>query len=158
MSVLTQDLRYALRTFLNSPGSTLVAIIVLSLGIGATAAIFSVTNSILFRALPYKGSERLVFVWENKLSKAMRQQPLSPADYKDFRTGNQVFDEIGAIHYQSSVLTQGALPERIESAAVSPSVFEILDLQPALGRSFAPDEDQPNKDRVAILSAGLWQR
>jgi putative ABC transport system permease protein len=158
MSVLTQDLRYALRTFLNSPGSTAVAIIVLSLGIGATAAIFSVTNSILFRALPYKGSERLVFVWENKLSKAMRQQPLSPADYKDFRTGNQVFDEIGAIHYQSSVLTRGELPERIESAAVSPSVFEILDLQPALGRSFAPDEDQPNKDRVAILSAGLWQR
>ncbi len=71
MSALTQDLRYALRTFLNSPGSTAVAILVLSLGIGANAAIFSVTSAVLFRALPYKDSGSLVFVWESNPSKAM---------------------------------------------------------------------------------------
>jgi putative ABC transport system permease protein len=158
MSALTQDLRYALRTFLNSPGSTVVAIVVLSLGIGASVAIFSVTNAILFRSLPYKDPERVVFVWENKLSKAMRQESLSPADFKDFQTRNQVFDRMGAIRSQSSVLTGGELPERIETAAVSPGVFEILGMEPVLGRSFASDEDQPDKNHVAILSAGLWQR
>jgi putative ABC transport system permease protein len=158
MSALKQDLRYALRTFLNSPASTAVAIIVLSLGIGANAAIFSVTSAVLFRELPYKDSGSLVFVWENNLSKALRQQPLSPADFKDFLTRNQTLDGMGAIRTQSSVLTGGELPERIETAAVSPGIFEILGMKPALGRSFAPDEDQPNKNRVAILSTGLWQR
>ncbi len=158
MSALTQDLRYALRTFLKTPGSTAVAIVVLSLGIGANAAIFSVTNAVLFRGLPYKDPEHLVFVWDNKLSKAMREQQLSPADFKDFQSGNQVFDRIGAIRSQSSVLTGGEVPERIETAAVSPSVFEMLGMAPSLGRSFALDEDQPDKNHVAILSAGLWER
>jgi putative ABC transport system permease protein len=158
MSALTQDLRYALRTFRNSPGSTAVAIVVLSLGIGANAAIFSITNASLFRTPPYKNPEQLVFVWENQASKAIRQHPLTAADYQDFRTLNQAFDRMGAIRSQSSVLIEGDAPERIETAAVSPSVFEILGMEPALGRSLTPEEDQPDKDQVAILSAGLWQR
>src|ERR1700685_2993354 len=124
MSVLTQDLRYALRTLLNSPGSTAVAIVVLSLGIGANAAIFSVASATLFRSLPYRDADHLVFVWENKLSKGMREQPLSSADFTDFRALNQGLNETGAIRSQSSVLTGGELPEQIETAAVSPSVFE----------------------------------
>jgi putative ABC transport system permease protein len=155
MNALAQDLRYALRTFLSSPGSTLVAIIVLSLGIGANAAIFSVTNAVLFRALPYKNPERLVFVWEDKQAEVSRP---SAADYQDFRNLNQSLEQIGAVRSQSSVLLGGETPERIESAAVSPSVFELLGMQPALGRSFAPGEDQPGKNQVVVLSAGLWQR
>jgi putative ABC transport system permease protein len=158
MSELTQDLRYALRTFSNSPGSTAVAIVILSLGIGANAAIFSVMSAVLLRALPYKNPERLVFVWENQLSKGLRQQSVSAADFKDFLSRNQALDEMGAIRSQSSVVTGGEVPERIETAAVSPSVFEILGMQPALGRSFASDEDQPDKNHVAILSTGLWER
>ena len=158
MSVLTQDLRYALRTFLNSPGSTAVAILVLSLGIGANAAIFSVTSAVLFRALPYKDAGRLVFLWENNVSRDLRLWRLSAADYREFHDQNQVFDQMAALRYQPSALTIGDLPERVESAAVSPSVFDMLGMKPALGRSFASDEDQPDKNRVAILSAGLWQR
>jgi putative ABC transport system permease protein len=158
MSTLTHDLRYALRTFLNSPGSTAVAIVVLSLGIGANAAIFSVTSAVLFRALPYRDLDRLVVVWENKLSKGTLVKELSPADYKDFKNLNQVADQMGAMRFQSSVLAGGEIPERIETAAVSPSLFEILGMEPALGRSFGSDEDRPDKDHVAILSAGLWQR
>jgi putative ABC transport system permease protein len=158
MSALTQDLRYALRTFSNAPGSTAVALVVLSLGIGVNAAIFSVTSAVLFRTLPYKDPEHVVFLWENNLSKALRLWRLSPADYKEFQTLNRTFDQVGAIRSQSSVLTGGELPERIETAAVSPSVFEILGMAPALGRSFASDEDQPDKNQVALLSAGLWQR
>lgn len=158
MSALWQDLRYAFRTLLNSLASSAVAILVLSLGIGANAAIFSVTNAILFRALPYKDSEHAVFAWESEPSKGIRRWRVSPADYRDFRSEIKAVDQMGAFHSQSSVLTEGELPERIETAAVSPSVLEILGMQPILGRSFTPDEDQPEKNRVAVLSAGLWQR
>lgn len=158
MSALTQDLRYALRTFLNSPGSTAVAILVLSLGIGANAAIFSVTSAVLFRALPYKDSGSLVFVWESNPSKNVGLWRLSAADYREFYTRNQALGRMAAMRFQSSALTVGEMPERIESAAVSPSIFEILGVKPALGRIFAPDEDQADRNREVILSAGLWQR
>jgi hypothetical protein len=126
MSALTQDLRYALRTFLNSPGSTAIAIAVLSLGIGANAAIFSVTSAVLFRALPYKDSGNLVFVWESNPSKNVGLWRLSAADYREFQTQNQVFAQMAAMRFQSSVLTGGEIPERIETAAVSPEIFNIL--------------------------------
>jgi len=158
MSATTQDLRYALRTFLKTPGSTAIAIVVLSLGIGANAAIFSVSGAVLFRSLPYEDPDHLVGVWENNASKAIQQWRLSPADYAEFLTRNQAFAGMGAFRSQSSVLTGGEVPERIETAAVSPSVFAILGMKPALGRSFAPDEDRPDKKQVAILSAGLWLR
>jgi putative ABC transport system permease protein len=158
MSALTQDLWYALRTFWNNPGSTAVAIVVLSLGIGANAAIFSVTSATLFRTLPYKDPEHLVCIWENKLSKGMRQQQLSPLDFRDLRASTRGLDEAGAIRSQSLVLVGGDTPVRIETAAVSANVFDLLGMRPALGRSFTADEDQPAKNHVAILSAGLWER
>ena len=120
MDALTQDLRYALRTFLKSPGSTAIAIVVLSLGIGANAAIFSVTSAILFRTLPYKDPGDLVFVWENNSLTPVGPLRLSAADYQDFQTQNQALDEMGAMRFQSSVLSVGETPERIETAAVSP--------------------------------------
>src|SRR5271165_1539521 len=158
MTSFTQDLRYALRTFSNTPGSTAIAIIVLSLGIGATSAIFSVAGAVLFRSLPYKDPDQLLGVWENNPSKAIRQWRLSPADYREYLSSSHAFQGMGAFRSQSSVLTGGEVPERVETAAVSPSVFAILGMQPALGRSFAPDEEQADKNQVAILSAGLWQR
>jgi putative ABC transport system permease protein len=158
MSALTQDLRYALRTFSKTPGSTAVAIVVLSLGIGANAAIFSVTSSVLFRTLPYKDSRNLVFVWENNASIAVGPWRLSAPDFKEFRTQSKALDQMAALLFQSSSLRVGELPERIETAAVSPGAFQILGMDPVLGRSFSSDEDQPDKSHVAILSAGLWQR
>lgn len=158
MSSLTQDLRYGLRTLANNPGSTAAAIAVLSLGIGANVAIFSVTNAVLFRSLPYQDPGRLVFLWGNKVSKGMQQESISPADYKDFQNGSQALDGMGAIREQSSVLIEKDTPERIETAAVSPNTFHLLGLRPILGRSFSADEDQPGKNHVVILSAGLWER
>jgi putative ABC transport system permease protein len=88
----------------------------------------------------------------------MRQELVSPADLKDFQARNQSFDRIGAIRSQSAVLTEGPIPERVEIAAVSPEVLQMLAMKPALGRTFASDEGQSGRDRVAILSSGLWQR
>ena len=86
----------------NSPGATAVAIVVLSLGIGANAAIFSVTNAVLFRPLPYKDSGSLVFLWESNVAKAVGLWRLSAADYREYRTQNQVLDQMGAMRFQSS--------------------------------------------------------
>ena len=158
MSAVWQDLRYALRIFSNSPGPTIVAIVVLGLGIGVNAAIFSVTSAILLRALPYKDPGRVVFVWETKLSKGMREQRLSPLDLRDLESRNHVFDQMGAIRSESAALIGRESPERVEIAEVSPAVFDLLGMQPVSGRGFAPDEDQAGKNRVVILSAGLWQR
>lgn len=158
MSPLWQDFRYSLRTFSKDRLSTATVIIVLALGMGANAAIFSVTNAILFRTLPYENSDRLVFVWENNRPKGISQVPLSALDYRDFLAGNHVFQTMGAVLSRSSVLLTGETPERIETAAISPSVFQMLGMKPALGRSFASDEDQPDKNHVAVLSSGLWER
>src|SRR5208282_2231068 len=103
-------------------------------------------------------SGSLVFLWETNVPKDSDLWHLSAADYREYQTRNQVFEQIGAMRFQSSDLTAGELPERIESAAVSPVVFDILGMQPGLGRSFSSDEDQLDKSRVVILSAGLWQR
>jgi len=158
MQYLIQDIRYGLRTSLRTPGAAAVALVALSLGIGANSAVFSVVNAVLIRPLPYKDPARLVVVWENKLSKGMRQEPVSAADYRDFQEQNQVFEQIGAFQTQSSVLTGRELPERVEAAVVSPSIFQLLGMKPALGRSFANDEDQPAKNSVLILSDSLWRR
>ena len=158
MRDVIQDIRYGLRALLGMPGAAGVAVFALALGIGANSAVFSVINAVLIRPLPYRDPASLVVVWENKLSKNMRQQPVSAADYRDLREQNQVFERIGAFEPQSAVLTGSGLPERVEAAEVSPGIFEILGMSPALGRSFAYDEDQPAKNSVAILSDGLWQR
>jgi putative ABC transport system permease protein len=158
MSWLAQDLQYGLRSLRRSPSSTAISILALGLGIGANSAVFSVVNAVLIRPLDYKDPTRLVILWETKLSQRIYQEATSPGDYKDFVERNKVFDGIGAIRAQPAVLTGGEMPERVATARVSPSVFELLGMHPSSGRSFAPDEDQPGKNQVAILSAGLWRR
>ena len=158
MSNFIKDLRYGVRMLIKSPGSTLVAVLALALGIGANSAIFSVVNAILLRPLPYKDSDRLVVVWESKPNKNIAQDQVSPPDYRDWVQQNRVFDQIAALRTQPSVLTDRQLPERIETALISPSAFEMLGVQAALGRVFFRDEERLGKNHVALLSHGLWQR
>jgi len=158
MRELAQDLRYGLRSFFRTPVSTAVALIALALGIGANSAIFNVINAVLIRPLPYKDASNLFVVWTNQLSKGMRKQYVSPLDYRDFLERNTVFDRIGAFRVQPSVLTGHELPERVETASASPGLFQVLGASAMYGRWFAPDEDQPSKNSVAILSEGFWRR
>jgi putative ABC transport system permease protein len=158
MQALIRDLRYGLRMLAKSPGATLVAVIALAFGIGANSAIFSVVNSVLLRPLHYKDPERLVVIWETKLSKGILREQVSPPDYRDWVEQSRAFDQIAALRSQPSVLTGGALPERVETALISPSAFELLGVKAAQGRTFFPEEAQPGHNRVAVLSYGLWQR
>ena len=97
MNALIKDLRYGLRVLTKSPGSTLVAVAALGLGIGANSAIFSVVNAVLLRPLQYKDPEHLVVVWETKLNKGIQQEYVSPPDYRDWKEQNRVFDQIAAL-------------------------------------------------------------
>jgi putative ABC transport system permease protein len=157
MAALTNDVQYGVRVMLKSPGSTLVALVALSFGIGANSAIFSVVNGVLLRPLPYKDSDRLMVVRETKPSRGIKQELVSPAEYRSWAEQNRVFDRIAAFRAEPRVLTGGELPERLETILISPAAFEMLGVKPALGRSFSPEENQPGKSLVAVLSYGLWQ-
>ncbi len=158
MNSLFQDVSYGFRTLLKSPGSTLVAVVALALGIGANTAIFSVVNAVLLRPLPYHDPEHLVVVWITKLNKGILQEYVSPPDYRDWVQQNRVFDKMAALKTQPSVVTGGQLPERVETALVSASTFELLGVKAAMGRTFFSNEDQAGQNHVAVLSHGLWQR
>jgi len=158
MGSLTNDVRYGVRMLFRSPASSVVSIVALAVGIGANTSIFSVVNGVLLRPLAYKDSDRLVVVWETKLSKGITHEQVSPPDYRDWVEQNRVFDQIAAWRSEPQVLTGGQVPERIETARISPAAFELLGVKPALGRIFSTEEGHPGRNQVALLSYGLWQR
>src|SRR5262245_9427671 len=158
MRTLLRDLRYGLRMQLGAPGFTLVAVITLSLGIGANAAIFSVINSVLLRPLPYPQPEQLVWIWGTNPSADIKQEAASLPDFVDWKQQGQSFRAMGGFTNFSPILTGDGDPERLTGAVVTDGFFATLGVSPQLGRSFTPDEDRPGAQRVVVLSHGLWQR
>ncbi|MCI0387434.1 MAG: ABC transporter permease [Acidobacteria bacterium] len=156
MQNLIQDLRYGLRMLLKKPGFTLIAIITLALGIGANTAIFSVVNSVLLRPLPYPESDRLVYLNESGLQ--MRGMSISYPNFTDWRAQNQVFEKLGVFNRNSYNLTGSGEAERIVTGQMSADLFSALRVNPALGRIYTNEEDQPGGPPVVVLSYGLWQR
>ncbi|MGA9770149.1 MAG: ABC transporter permease [Blastocatellia bacterium] len=162
METLFQDLRYGVRTLLKNPGFTAIAVIALALGIGANTVIFSVVDSVLLRPLPFKDSDRLVMLWETNLQQSDQQgrnaQATGIANFTDWSSQNQVFEEMAAYFNWTYNLTGVDEPERLEAAVVTGSFFDVLKAQSSLGRRIVPDDDQPGKDNVVVLSHGIWQR
>ncbi len=159
MQAFWQDLRYGLRMLYQNRGFTSVALLALALGIGANSAIFSVVNSVLLRPLPYRDPQRLIVIWENYQQRGGPEREwASPADFRDFRDQAQSFEHIAALLGWGPTLTGQDEPEDLQGAAVSHDTFAMLGVEPALGRSFRPDEDQAGAERVAVLSHNLWQR
>jgi putative ABC transport system permease protein len=154
--VLRQDLRYTARTLARAPGFTAVAILVLALGIGANTAVFSVTDYVLIRPLPFPSPDRLVSLWETL--PGYRHMELSPANYRDWKRMNIVFEDLAAIATQQvNLIGQGA-PERLKAANVTGNLFTVLGVQPLLGRSITPADDRESAPLTVVLSYGLWQR
>jgi putative ABC transport system permease protein len=153
-----QDLRYGARMLLHKPGFTLVALIALALGIGATTAIFSIVNGILLRSLPYRNPDRIVMVWVDNHRVGLDQDWHSYPNYVDYRDQNQVFEQMAAFNDRSFNLTGSADPERVLGMWATASLFQVLGVEPSLGRSFTVEEEEPGKDLVVVISHGLWQR
>ena len=158
MDFMIKEIRYGLRSLMKRPAATLIALVTLALGIGVNTAIFSAVDSVLLRPLPFKEPERLVSIWEQTLRMGIVRNEVAPANFGDLRTQNQSFEAIGAYGPQDINLTGDGEPERISAQLVSANVFSILGVQPALGRTFLTNEDQPGQHRVVVLSDALWQR
>ena len=135
---------------------TAIIVVVLALGIGANTAIFSVVNAALLRPLPYADPDKLVRLSED--SPQVPQMSISYPNFLDWREQNKVFSGIAAMQFRSLNLTGKDEPERLAGRAVSAELFDVLGVKPALGRSFAPEEDRPGASPVCIISNGLWQR
>jgi len=156
MDSFIQDFRYSIRNLFKSPGFAVASILTLAIGIGATTAIFSVVDAVLVKRLPYKEPERIVAIWEKTPSGV--KNPVSSAEFVDWKTQNQVFDYITAIDSAMFNLSEKNDPEQVLGILGSAGLFQVLGINPSLGRGFSPEEENPGRDKVVVLSHGLWQR
>jgi len=155
------DIRYAFRMLLKRPGFTVIVVLTLALGIGANTTIFSAIDAVLINPLPYKDPERLVVIWEtNKhLGPEMwDRNEVAMGNFLDWRSRNQVFDQLGALFDTDMNLTGAGEPQRIKSYVVTTNFFQVLGVQPMLGRAFLPEEEKPGAPFTVILGHDLWQR
>ncbi len=157
MDTLLQNIRYGLRLFRRSPGFTAIALIILALGIGATTAMFSVVNGVLFRPLPYAAPGKLALLKERIPRIAPEPFPLPAPDVLTFSRENRTFTGVAGYEEMNLDLTGEGSPERIGAARVNWNLFSILGVSPLLGRTFSQDEDQPGR-YAAVLSYRLWQQ
>src|SRR6185295_118611 len=158
MDSLLQDIRYALRMWARTPAFTTVAILALAIGIGANTAIFTIVNAVLIERLPFRDPDRLVVVWEESARRPGRQNTISPANFLQWQERSDVFEQMASFYESRANLTGQASPEEVAAQNVTPNFFATLGVAPILGRSFLPEEGPDGRDRVVILSHGLWQR
>jgi putative ABC transport system permease protein len=159
--MLLQDSRYALRMLAKQPAFTFIVVITFALGIGANTAVFSVLNAVMLRPLPFHEPQNLVALGEydtrEKADPGTEINSISYLDYVDWRDRNEVFERVAVYTNQSvSTFTDGNQATHVQGEAVSADLFPLLGVQPALGRTFLPNEDEPG-NHVVILSHQLWQ-
>jgi putative ABC transport system permease protein len=150
-----RDLRYSLRTLRRSLGFALTAILSLALGIGASLSIFTVSDNLLLRPLPYRDPSRLMMVWEQ--APRMEHNVVSPGNYLDWKSQNDVFEAMAAFREGPSVLADGERIEEFQKQLVTADLFPLLGVQPIRGRLFTAAEDRPASDTVLLISYRLWQ-
>jgi putative ABC transport system permease protein len=156
MQTLLQDLRHAVRSLWKSPGFAIVATVTLAIGIGANTAIFSIIETVLLRPLPYRNPEQLLRLYETE--SAPGQYPFAGPDFIDWKTQNGTFQDMALFSWPQDMNLSGkGQPEHVVALPTEANFFSLLGVTPLLGRTFAPGEDQPGKDQVAVLSYGLWK-
>ena len=163
LEALARDVRYGLRTLRRTPGFTMLAVLVIALGIGANVALFTVVRSVLLKPLPYRDPDRLVLMYEAEPDRP-HDRPWLPADAGSFFEWQRAAQSMAQMAMVSpfqgyNVSSEGSkLPEVIDAAWCSGNFFSLLGVQPMLGRGFAADDDRPGAPATAILSASFWQR
>jgi predicted permease len=158
MAAFMQDVRYAVRTLRRSAGVTLVIVASLAIGIGANTAIFSVVNALLLEPLPYPEPDRLAVLWLRSPGINIPQDWPSPGQYIDIRSENRSFEEMSISQGRSGTLLGLDQPQRVEALLTSSTLFHLLGAKPLHGRLLLPEEDQPGRAPVVILSHGFWKR
>ena len=185
MQMFARDVAFAARTLRKNPAFALTAIVTLALGIGATTAIFSVVNAVLLRSLPYENPDRLTLIWGELRTRQVYDWPFAPGDLKDLMDQATLFDGIAAVRTNPAPLVvEGAPPQQIQLANVTPNVFNVLGVTTVLGRGFTEDDGRPQPrppqqpdgvvggpagaapagpppqrlPQIAVLSDGFWRR
>jgi len=157
MDTLRQDIRYAARKLIRTPGFTLIAVVTLALAIGATTAVFSIVNGVLLKPLPFRDADQVVVVGSTNLEGKL--QAMSAPDFIDYRDRTHSFVGMAAVQAGNSanLSVAGAAPVRLNSAAVGARFFELLGVPMRLGRGFLVNEDATGAERVAVISEKLWR-
>ncbi len=158
MGSLLSDVRYGLRTLLKSPGFTVVAVLALALGVGANTAIFSVVNTVLLQPLPFADSGQIVIIKGRDEKQGTTYDEHSYPNFLDLRNQAQGFANVVAYSGATLFMTGGGEPERVRGLVASADLFPLLGVQPAVGRVYTREEDQPGQKRMIVLSHELWQR
>ena len=157
LDMARQDVRFALRTFRHAPAFTAVAVLTTALGIGATAAIFSVVNSVILRPLPYPDADRIAMVWMDNRRQGLREDLHSYPNLMDLRTQNRVFSHLAAFRETGVNLTGTFEPQRVMTGLMQAEVFDALGVRPIAGTLFTAANERDSSDAVVILGHGLWQ-
>ena len=159
MDTLLKDVRYAFRRLRKTPGFSAIVLLTLALGIGANTAIFSVVNTVLLRPFAYRDPERLIVVDHFYPSLNNLEAGTSAPTFRDLRERTSLFDGVFVMTGWGPALTgSGGEPQRLQGTRASGLMFRTLGVTPLLGRAFTPDEDEPGKNKVVVLSYGFWQR
>jgi putative ABC transport system permease protein len=155
---MLSEIKAALRGLAKSPGFTAIATLTIALAIGANTAVLSLVNALLIRPLPYKGPKQLELIWERFSQQGLDRIPVSAPEYLDYEKQLQSYERIAAFDYADFNLTGGDMPERVQGAVVSPSLFPLLGIEPVRGRTFAQEEQGEARDDVIVISERLWKR
>ncbi|HEX6047041.1 MAG TPA: ABC transporter permease, partial [Pyrinomonadaceae bacterium] len=158
MSNLLSDLRFGARMLLKNKAMTIIALLALTLGIGANTAIFSVVNAVLLRRFPYANPEQLVLVWEKRQGGRTDQNVINLGNFSDWKEQNQVFTDMAVFFDRAINLTSDGEPEEVPVQIATTNLFSVLGTNAALGRTFLPDDGRDPQAPVAIISYALWQR
>jgi putative ABC transport system permease protein len=153
-----QDVRYGARMLWKHRLATLVCTAALALGVGANTAMFSLAEAFLLHSVPFENADRIVAMVEVRPQQNIDRNPVAPGTYLDWQAQAKSFEQMGAYESEEVNLTGNREPERVQGFDVTVNFFDLLGVQPKMGRAFLPEEEQPGKDQEIILSYGLWER
>lgn len=152
-----RDLKHGVRLMRRSPGFALIAVLTIALGIGATSAIFSVINAVALKPLAYPASEQLMFMTSTFPTMGFDKFWISPPEYFEFKERSKSYSSVAAYRATEVNVSEGTRPQRVKALAVTANMFDVLGVQPRLGRAFSPAQDLPNVEPVVVISDNLWR-
>ncbi|MCA1816223.1 MAG: ABC transporter permease, partial [Acidobacteria bacterium] len=158
MGALIQDVRYGLRVLAKQPGFACVAVLAIALGVGANTTIFSTVDALLLRPFSFTRPDRVLMVWERLPQAGVERGSFAPANFYDARERTRTLENLSAYYDKSYNLSEGDEPERVEGTVASASLFAAADARPALGRTLNAQDEEWGKDKVVVISDGLWRR